>query len=247
MNDHSEAQSRLSNKVFSWFREAVLGVVRAKKNLPVTVQATEIRDICDAYSIVIPGLRADADDEARNQFLGRLLAQVFSDSETVVVEEFSATRFLEKGRHKDIKKYIIAKTNRSVIQVQTEATSVPNVETTVIHNPPVAEPKSEIPAPPYTYVTEEAQLADAVRDLAQPGAIALDIETYYPDARVTKEGKRMKVSVDTICDRYKSKIRLLQLYRDGSDLVWLIDILALEKTNSINSASFHAIRDILAP
>jgi DNA polymerase-1 len=246
MNDHSETQSRLSNKVFSWFREVVLGIVRANKNLPVTVQATDIRDVCDAYSIVIPGLRGDADDEARNQFLGRLLAQVFSDSETVVVEEFSATRFLEKGSHKPIKKYSIAKTARPIIEVQTEVKSMPNVETTVIDEPPAAEPKSEIPAPPYSYVTEEAQLPDAVRDLAQPGAIALDIETYYPDARVTKEGKRMKVSVDTICDRYKSEIRLLQLYRDGSDLLWLIDIRALEKTNSIRSTSFQAIRDILA-
>ena len=101
-------------------------------------------------------------------------------------------------------------------------TSMPNVETTVIDAPTAAEPKSEIPAPPYSYLTEEAQLADVVRDLAQPGAIALDIETYYPDARVTKEGKRMKVSVETVCDRYKSKIRLLQLYRDGSDWFGLL-------------------------
>jgi DNA polymerase I-like protein with 3'-5' exonuclease and polymerase domains len=246
MNDHSEAQSRLSDKVLSWFREVVLGIARANKHLPVTVQAIDIRDVCDAYSIVIPGLRGDADDEARNQFLRRLLAQVFSDSETVVVEEFSATRFLEKGSHKPVKKYTIAKTARPTIEVQTEVTSAPNVETSVINAPTAKEPKSEIPAPPYTYVTEEAQLADVVRDLAQPGAIALDIETYYPDARVTKEGKRMKVSVDKVCDRYKSKIRLLQLYRDGSDQVWLVDIRALEKTNSIGSTSFQAIRDILA-
>jgi hypothetical protein len=125
-------------------------------------------------------------------------------------------------------------------------TSVPDVETTVIDDPPAGEPQSEIQPPLYTYVTEEAQLADAVRDLIQPGAIALDIETYYPDARVTKEGKRTKVSVDIVCDRYKSKIRLLQLYRDGSDMVWLIDIRALERSKSIGSASFQEIRDILA-
>ena len=56
----------------------------------------------------------------------------------------------------------------------------------------------------------------------------------------------MKVSVDIVCDRYKSKIRLLQLYRDGSNMVWLTDIRILEKTNSTSSASFQAIRDILA-
>lgn len=42
MNDHTETLSRLSNKVSSWFREVVLGIVRANKNLPVTVQATDI-------------------------------------------------------------------------------------------------------------------------------------------------------------------------------------------------------------
>ena len=147
-------------------------------------------------------------------------AQVFKDAETVFVEEFSATRFMEKGPHKEIKKYHIAKTERPIIEVQTELTPVRAVETTVIQNSPGVEPKSEISAPPYTHITEEAQLVEVVRDLAQPGAIALDIETYYPDARITKEGKRMKVSVGTICDRYKSKIRLLQLYRDGGDMVW---------------------------
>jgi hypothetical protein len=110
MNDHPEAQSRLSDKTFSWFREAVLGLVRANK-LGVPLQATDIRDVCDTNSIVIPGLRGDANDEARNQFLGRLLAQVFKDSETVFVEEYSATRFLEKGLHKDAKKYTINKTD----------------------------------------------------------------------------------------------------------------------------------------
>src|SRR4029077_5504903 len=56
----------------------------------------------------------------------------------------------------------------------------------------------------------------------------------------------MKVSVDTICDRYKSEIRLLQLYRDGSDRVWLIDIRELEKTTPVRAASFQTLRDILA-
>jgi hypothetical protein len=56
----------------------------------------------------------------------------------------------------------------------------------------------------------------------------------------------MKVSADVVCDRYKSKIRLLQLFRDGSNMIRLIDIRILEKTNSTGSASFQAIRDILA-
>ncbi len=96
--------------------------------------------------------------------------------------------------------------------------------------------------PPYRYVVTDAALADAIHDIAQSGAVALDIETYYPDAKLTKTGKRQKVAVDTICDRYKSKIRLLSLYRDGSPTVWLIDIRALESAG----ASFTALRETLA-
>jgi hypothetical protein len=45
---------------------------------------------------------------------------------------------------------------------------MPNVEAPVIDATTAAERKSEMPAPPYTYLTEEAQLAEVVRDLAQP-------------------------------------------------------------------------------
>jgi ribonuclease D len=72
--------------------------------------------------------------------------------------------------------------------------------------------------------------------------VALDIETYYPDAKVTKKGKRMKAAVSTVCDRYQSKIRLLQLYRDGSATVWLLDMLALDP----ESVMFLVLRETLA-
>jgi 3'-5' exonuclease len=70
----------------------------------------------------------------------------------------------------------------------------------------------------------------------------LDIETYYPDAKVTITGKRMKVASKTVCDRYQSKIRLLQLYRDGSETVWLLDMIALDA----ESVLFQMLRETLA-
>jgi DNA polymerase I-like protein with 3'-5' exonuclease and polymerase domains len=93
--------------------------------------------------------------------------------------------------------------------------------------PPVSE-GTPILAPPFIYVTDEEQLSGVIKDLREPGAVALDIETYYPDAKITITGKRMKVASKTVCDRYQSKIRLLQLYRDGSETVWLLDMLALD-------------------
>jgi DNA polymerase I len=85
-------------------------------------------------------------------------------------------------------------------------------------------------APPYCYITTDTGLAGALLDIARPGPVGIDIETYFPNAKLTKTGKRIKVAADTICDRFKSKIRLLSLYRDGSDTVWLIDIRSLGET-----------------
>jgi DNA polymerase-1 len=101
---------------------------------------------------------------------------------------------------------------------------------------------SSVTVPPYTYVTDEEKLVTVLRDLQQPGAVALDIETYYPDAKVTKAGKRMKVAVSTVTDRYQSKIRLLQLYCDGSNTVWLLDLMALDS----ESVLFQMLRETLA-
>ena len=96
--------------------------------------------------------------------------------------------------------------------------------------------------PPFIYITDEDQLSAVLQDFTQPGAVALDIETYYPDAKLTKEGKRMKVAGKTVMDRYQSKIRLLQLYRDGSETVWLLDLMALDS----DSAPFQTLRTMLA-
>ena len=53
------------------------------------------------------------------------------------------------------------------------------------------------------------------------------------DRLVLGAGKRMKVAAKTVCDRFKSKIRLLQLYRDGSETVWLLDLIALDADSAL--------------
>jgi DNA polymerase-1 len=107
---------------------------------------------------------------------------------------------------------------------------------------PIFSQKSGLSASPLVYVTDEDQLSAVLQDLQKPGAVALDIETYYPDAKVTKTGKRMKTAVSTVTDRYQSKIRLLQLYRDGAENVWLLDMIALDA----DSTPFQMLRETLA-
>jgi hypothetical protein len=107
MDDH--ASPFVSDITLSWFRSVVLGVVKSNQNLPVTIQTTEICDICDIHTISIPGLRPDANDESRVQFVGRLLAKVFKESDTVAVEGYEVIRTISKAtyqQHHDIKKYI---------------------------------------------------------------------------------------------------------------------------------------------
>ena len=106
MDDH--ASLFVSDITLSWFRSAVLGVVKANKILPVTLQTMEICDICDGHAIAIPGLRPDATDESRVQFVGRLLAKVFKESDTVALEGYEVIRTISKAtyqQHHDIKKY----------------------------------------------------------------------------------------------------------------------------------------------
>jgi DNA polymerase I-like protein with 3'-5' exonuclease and polymerase domains len=85
----------------------------------------------------------------------------------------------------------------------------------------------DVPAPPYKYITKQEELLEMLEDLVLDGNLAFDIETYYPQARVTKEGTRMMQAVKVITNRYRSKIRLLQFYRDGAEFVWLVDLMKL--------------------
>ncbi len=70
-------------------------------------------------------------------------------------------------------------------------------------------------------------LIPMLEDLVLPGNLAFDIETYYADARITQDGQRMLQAVGVVTDRYRSSIRLLQFYRDGAELVWLVDLMKL--------------------
>jgi DNA polymerase I len=85
----------------------------------------------------------------------------------------------------------------------------------------------DVPAPPYRIVSDLAGLIPMFEDLLEPGNLAFDIETFYADARITQDGQRMLQAVGVVTDRYRSSIRLLQFYRDGAELVWLVDLMKL--------------------
>jgi len=85
----------------------------------------------------------------------------------------------------------------------------------------------DLPAPPFKMVTSLADCAEMLADLQKDGAIAFDIETYYPTPRIGKDGARRPSPGKLVMNRFKSKIRLVQLYRADSELVWIMDLMQL--------------------
>jgi len=91
---------------------------------------------------------------------------------------------------------------------------LPVPEPTPAPRPPSEPPRSEPVAPEpqpahgqnFTYVTDLNGLRSAVENLSQPGSIALDVETYDPKPRITKDGKVIPRK-DVPLDRFEGKIR----------------------------------------
>jgi DNA polymerase I-like protein with 3'-5' exonuclease and polymerase domains len=86
----------------------------------------------------------------------------------------------------------------------------------------------------------------ALDDLTKPGDIALDIETYYPTPTLRKDGVRLPSALEKITDRFQSKVRLLQLYRQGGDQAWLLDMKAWEEEGMLVDTHLQPLRHILA-
>jgi P4 family phage/plasmid primase-like protien len=91
------------------------------------------------------------------------------------------------------------------------------------------------------YLSLPSQLPLALADLAQDGDVALDIETFDPTVTLTKKGKRKPPKASICLDRYQGKIRLLSLYRRGSDTVWLVDVPAVGESDE-----FSELRTLLS-
>jgi hypothetical protein len=91
----------------------------------------------------------------------------------------------------------------------------------------------------------ESYLIAALDGLTKPGDIALDIETYYPTPALRKDGARLPSALEKITDRFQSKVRLLQLYRQGGDQAWLLDMKAWEEEGMLDDAHLQPLRYIL--
>jgi hypothetical protein len=88
MDGHEAAQERTSTRALAWLRALALAV-SAECRLGVPLVASELVEVCENHSIEIPGEPAG---EARAQRIGILMKQVFKNSDSRDVEEFTVTR-----------------------------------------------------------------------------------------------------------------------------------------------------------
>jgi hypothetical protein len=94
MNDHETSHAALSDPNHAWLRQVIL-VITQKSKLPYTVRPNDLGDISEEYGITIPRLQIRTSGEdairARNQHIGRILAPLFKEEETVRVESYNVT------------------------------------------------------------------------------------------------------------------------------------------------------------
>jgi hypothetical protein len=99
MDDHETSHNVLSNPTHAWLRQVMLVVAKEFK-LPHSMRTNEIGDTSDENSIDIPNFRPHQGDSmsatrTRNQHIGKLLAPLFKEEQTVRIEKYSLT--LGKG------------------------------------------------------------------------------------------------------------------------------------------------------
>jgi hypothetical protein len=91
MDGHKLAQERVSTPALVWLRKVALNVDETGEvNRPLT--ATDIYSLCDSQEIEIPGLRPGSDEEKSVKVIGRIMAKLFKDSESLEVAGFNVTR-----------------------------------------------------------------------------------------------------------------------------------------------------------
>jgi hypothetical protein len=96
MEDHETSHNVLSNPTHAWLRKVILVIVEGF-NLPHDIRADGLGEISEDNNIDIPGFRPHlggdlmSNARARNQHIGRLLAPLFKEQQTVPIEKYTVT------------------------------------------------------------------------------------------------------------------------------------------------------------
>ena len=105
MDGHRTAQERASNPALNWLRSVALAV--KDENQPgEELTASTIVELCQNHDLDIPGLKNLTDDDQAKMRVGRVMSNLFRNTNSVQVEEFEVTRSsrteYSESRRKDI-------------------------------------------------------------------------------------------------------------------------------------------------
>ena len=91
LDGHEETQRRTANSALSWLRLVALAIERQHK-LGVSLQASEICELCLDEGLEVPGLRTDAGEDDCNKAVGRAFRRLFSEADRLEEEDFIISR-----------------------------------------------------------------------------------------------------------------------------------------------------------
>ncbi len=91
MDGHQQAQERVSNPQLVWLRTVVLAIAETGE-LNRQLTATDLQRICESADIVIPGLRAEADEDRAKRVIGTIMGKLFGNRDELDVDGFTVLR-----------------------------------------------------------------------------------------------------------------------------------------------------------
>lgn len=106
MEGHLGVQERVANPALTWVRQVALAIIKtADRGHPMAASA--IFELCETNDIKLPGAARELDDERGRQKVGKLMAQVFKQGDTVELDGLKIERVEEiSSEGKPVRRYI---------------------------------------------------------------------------------------------------------------------------------------------
>jgi hypothetical protein len=110
MDGHQAAQERVSNSGLTFLRKLALAVADQDR-LGEQLIASALYEIADSAEVDIPGLRGPDDDKGK-RMIGSVMARLFQQGDSLIVDEFTVTRNESETERRDGGGAYVAKTYR---------------------------------------------------------------------------------------------------------------------------------------
>jgi hypothetical protein len=121
LDGHRTAQERASNPALNWLRSVALAV-KSENQQDEELTASSIVEVCHNHGLDIPGLKNLTDDDQAKLRVGKLMSNLFRNTNSLQVEDFEITRDSRTEYNETHRKNITTYTYRFA----TSATSATN-------------------------------------------------------------------------------------------------------------------------